>query len=137
MRWAKRQRALFIGRAKVARRRDETISSCRNDGSSCPLRACREIRDGMACRLMKRIGMRVVTTACCTGVWRQRAVRKFWTCSNIAAYCSKALFTVLFNVLFTALFIIHCDVHCSLRCSLFPLISLSQSQWIQILLWRS
>jgi hypothetical protein len=33
----------------------EAISSRRNDGSSCLPRACREIRDGTTCRLMKRI----------------------------------------------------------------------------------
>jgi hypothetical protein len=37
----------------------EAISSHRNDGSPCPPRACREIRDGTACRLMKKIGVHV------------------------------------------------------------------------------
>jgi hypothetical protein len=43
----------------------------------------------------------------------------------------RLLFTIVHCVLFTALFTIHCVVHC------FLLISLSQSQWIQILLRRS
>jgi hypothetical protein len=46
-------------------------SSHRNDGSPCPPRTCHETRDGTACRLMKRIDVRVVTTARCTGVRRQ------------------------------------------------------------------
>jgi hypothetical protein len=54
-------------------------------------------------------------------------------CSSTVDYCSKSLFTIAHCLLFTALFIIHY----SLRCSLFPLISLSQSQWIRILLRQS
>jgi hypothetical protein len=50
---------------------------------------------------MKRIGVRVVTTACCTGVWRQRTVRKMQTLQHTAGYCSKALFTALLTALFT------------------------------------
>jgi hypothetical protein len=92
----------------------------KNDGSPCPPRACHEIRDGTACRLMNRISVHVGDY----GVLHRRleaveSKEKARHCSNTADYCGKALFTI-----------VHCSLHCSLFTVLFTIFidfSLSKS----------